>query len=120
MSPLQIVKVLSLFMHVQVWVQIQVQLKGVVETAVCLSAHEFVQSKDAGEVPFLPDSTHKAYKRLIKECWHSKPQRRPTFTTILEKLEVVPIWPVAVAVAVGVPVCVCGHSVLRRGRVLCA
>ena len=41
----------------------------------------------AGELrPKLPPGLNLALKELIEECWAGEPEKRPTFSTICEKL----------------------------------
>lgn len=40
-----------------------------------------------GYRPEIPADTHPAYEKLIRECWDDNPDRRPTFTQVLERLK---------------------------------
>ena len=43
---------------------------------------------EKGERPEIPPGTPPAYKDLILECWNPVPAKRPNFTVILDKLQV--------------------------------
>ena len=40
-----------------------------------------------GMRPPIPEDCPQSYGHLIKHCWHSDARRRPSFQTIVEKLE---------------------------------
>jgi len=40
-----------------------------------------------GKRPKIPKTTTKEWSKLIKKCWHQKPEKRPNFTSILERLD---------------------------------
>jgi len=46
-----------------------------------------VRAKDVNETPTFPKGVDPELKKFIKECWHRKPQSRPTFEQIIAKLE---------------------------------
>lgn len=39
-----------------------------------------------GYRPEIPPDTHPQYERLVRECWESKPKKRPNFEDIVERL----------------------------------
>ena len=41
----------------------------------------------AKERPQLDDQVSKFYKKLIKSCWDDDPEKRPTFTKIIDDLK---------------------------------
>merc|ERR1719230_1521231 len=47
---------------------------------------QIVRAIDSGKLPEIPPSTPQGYAELVKQCWHTDPLLRPSFNTILEKL----------------------------------
>ena len=39
------------------------------------------------ERPPLPDDMHASLKSLLTDCWHKSPDKRPSFTQIIDRLE---------------------------------
>lgn len=46
-----------------------------------------IEAVIAGLRPTLPDDLNPDLKQLIVECWNGEPEKRPTFSTICQKLE---------------------------------
>jgi len=48
---------------------------------------QVLQLIDNGERPFLPAGVNPVFAQLIRDCWEEDPEKRPTFTEILLRLD---------------------------------
>jgi len=48
---------------------------------------QVLQLIDSGERPFIPAGVNAVFAQLIRDCWEEDPDKRPTFTEILNKLD---------------------------------
>ncbi len=49
-----------------------------------LMVHQLI---DAGERPFIPNSCHPQYASLIRQCWETDPDQRPSLAHVLQMLD---------------------------------
>jgi hypothetical protein len=49
-----------------------------------LLVHQLI---DSGERPFIPQSTNAQYAQLIRDCWETDPNKRPSMEEILVRLD---------------------------------